>query len=121
MTRVRAWVDWCFRDRTTGRIVIVQLPNVALAVWLVAMTLRLLLESAPTTEKVRWVAAGALVVWGLEELPRGVNGVEARYWRGRSDLSDRGDRLAQVMRFPVVGFDAPITVEEPRRNCTVPK
>jgi len=70
MTRVRAWVDWRFRDRTTGRIVIVQLPNVALAVWLVAMTLRLLLESAPTTEKVRWVAAGALVVCGLEELLR---------------------------------------------------
>ena len=73
MTTVRAWVDWCFRDRTTGRIVIVQLPNVALAVWLVAMTLRLLLDRAPTTEELRWVAAGALVVWGLEELLRGVN------------------------------------------------
>ena len=95
MTTVPSWLDWCFRDRTTGRIVIVQSPNVALAVWLVAITLRLLFGSAPTNEELRWVAAGALLVWGLDELLRGVNpwrraigGAAATYqiavivWRG---------------------------------------
>ena len=36
-------VDWVFRDCRTGRIVIVQWPNAALVVWLVASTTRALL------------------------------------------------------------------------------
>lgn len=70
---VRGWVDWGFHDRTTGKIVIVQSPNVALSVWMAATTVRLFVSGAHSIEELRWVAAGALLVCGLDELLRGVN------------------------------------------------
>ena len=36
-----AVVDWLFRDRTTGKIAIVQVPNVPLTVFFVVLVLRI--------------------------------------------------------------------------------
>ena len=70
-------VDWLVRDRTTGAVVLGQSPNAAILVFLTATVLRWLLVStglwtAPDAV-LRWVAALALAVWGLDELLRGVN------------------------------------------------
>ena len=77
--RVGGAVDWCFRSRTTGEIVIGQFPNLSFAVFLVAAVVRWIAT--------RWiggadgnvaavagvVATVALVVWALDEIIRGVN------------------------------------------------
>jgi hypothetical protein len=67
-------VDWVFRDRRTGRIVIAQWPNVALAVWIVAGVLRAVLDPSGgwrTTLDV--VGTAALTWWAVDEIARGVN------------------------------------------------
>lgn len=67
-------VDWCFRSRTTGEIVIGQFPNLSLGVFLVAAAVRWI--AGPDGNIARyasWVATGALLVWALDELIRGVN------------------------------------------------
>jgi len=63
-----------FRSRQTGRITIVQRPNVALLVWVGATVLRWLVRSAgdPTTA-LRVLASAALVFWAGDEILRGVN------------------------------------------------
>ena len=70
--RISAFVDWMFRDRATGKIVIAQLPNPALIVWIVATVAAL-----PTTGTLHtllgYAATVALVVWAGDELLRGVN------------------------------------------------
>lgn len=58
-----------FRDES-GRLVVAQLPNPALWVWLAATALRW----SPYDDRdheLRWVGTGALVVWALDELVRG--------------------------------------------------
>jgi hypothetical protein len=66
--------DWLFRDRRTGRIVIAQLPNVPLALFLVAAAVRALVHPDGTAGTVvRVVAAVALLWWGGDEIARGVN------------------------------------------------
>jgi len=67
-------IDWLFRNRRTGRITIVQLPNLALGVFLVASVLRRLLDAAGSTDTaLRVIATGGLIWWGADELLRGVN------------------------------------------------
>lgn len=56
------WLRWFFTDRTTGRWVVAQWPNLPLWVWIVATLLG-----------VRWLALAALVVWALLELARGAS------------------------------------------------
>ncbi len=72
MDAVRGFVDWMFRDRSTGQLVIGQFPNVALIVWLAAAVL-----AAVTSGSVHTVfsvmSTLALVVWAGDELIRGVN------------------------------------------------
>jgi len=60
-----------FRD-ASGRIVVVQLPNPALWVWLSATALRWSAYDARDTE-LRWIGTGALIVWALDELVRGAS------------------------------------------------
>ncbi|MEV7398065.1 hypothetical protein [Aeromicrobium sp. NPDC092404] len=58
-----------FRDES-GRLVVAQVPNSALWVWLSATALRW----SPYDERdaeLRWVGAGALTVWALDEVVRG--------------------------------------------------
>lgn len=65
-------VDWLFRDES-GRLVLAQAPNPALGVFGLATGLRLVAELDVDADRlVRGVAAGALIVWGLDELLRGV-------------------------------------------------
>ena len=65
-------MNWLFRDRTTGKFVIAQFPNIPLVSWLVATALALV-----TTGTVHMIlgytAIVALVVWAADELLRGVN------------------------------------------------
>ncbi len=73
-TRLRRAFDWCFRDRTTGRITIAQFPNLSLGIVIAMWVLRRV--AAPTGTAATWVSAigsGALVWWALDELVRGVN------------------------------------------------
>ena len=66
---MRAAFDWFFRNRRTGRITIGQWPNAALWVYIAATILHARVDADP----IKWVATAALLVWGLDELFRGVN------------------------------------------------
>ncbi len=63
-------VDRTFRDEH-GRVVLAQSPNPAFGVWAAATGLRLAAD-ADADVLLRGVAAGALLVWSLDELLRGV-------------------------------------------------
>jgi len=67
-------VDWMLRDRRTGRIVIAQWPNAALAVWLVATGVGAVLDpEGRWGTAVRATATVALGWWAVDEILRGVN------------------------------------------------
>lgn len=67
-------IDWLFRDRRTGRIVIAQVPNLPLGLFLVAAGLRWLLDPAGAARTaLTVVATGALLWWAVDEVARGVN------------------------------------------------
>ncbi|MCU1353921.1 MAG: conserved rane protein of unknown function [Acidimicrobiales bacterium] len=67
-------LDWVFRNRETGRVTIVQPPNLSLGAFLVASVARRVLDPHgwPRTLLVV-VAASALVWWAVDEISRGVN------------------------------------------------
>ena len=70
----RSALGWIFRDRKTGRIVIVQFPNLPLGVWIGASLLRRVLSpSGHLATFLFVVAAAALLVWAVDEVVRGVN------------------------------------------------
>jgi hypothetical protein len=68
-------LQWWVRDRR-GRVIVAQPPNPALAVWIVAeivaWTGALGQDRSATLEA---VGQGALLVWALDELVRGVSPV----------------------------------------------
>lgn len=65
-------LGWWLRDNK-GRLIVGQWPNPALWVWLIAAMIRWAgLLPAHSAELV-WAGRGALVVWALDELVRGVN------------------------------------------------
>lgn len=66
-------IEWWFRDRSTGRVVVVQVPSAAIVVWLVATGVRLLDALPEHEEQLLWIGSGALMVWGADEFVRGVN------------------------------------------------
>jgi hypothetical protein len=70
--RVGRIVDWLFRDRTTGKIVIAQFPNIPLIAWLVATVLAVVTTGTAHTV-LGYTATVALLVWAGDELLRGVN------------------------------------------------
>jgi hypothetical protein len=71
---VRRLLLWCFRNRETGAITIAQTPNLALSVFLVATAILWLTHpTGAISTMVRAVATGSLIVWGLDEVVRGVN------------------------------------------------
>jgi hypothetical protein len=65
-------LDWWLRDRN-GRLVVAQWPNVALWVWIAARLLTWTGALASHRGALSGVARGALIVWALDELVRGVN------------------------------------------------
>lgn len=66
-------IGWWFRDRSTGKIAVVLVPNAAIVVWLVATGVQLVGALREREEQLRWIGSGALIVWGADELVRGVN------------------------------------------------
>ncbi len=66
--------DWLFRNRQTGERTIAQPPNAPIIVFLVGWVLRRIFEPSGTLGTVLdVVVVGAIVVWALDELVRGVN------------------------------------------------
>ncbi|MDD7918534.1 hypothetical protein [Actinomycetospora callitridis] len=75
---MRPVLDWWLADRTRGGPgsapwVVGQWPNPALVVFLLALVARLVVPDPATAEALVLVGRGALLVWGLDELVRGVN------------------------------------------------
>ena len=71
---MRAFVDFCFRSRVTGRITIAQLPNVALWIFLVTVVLRRVVNPGDRGRTaIDAVAVAALAWWAVDEVLRGVN------------------------------------------------
>ena len=67
-------VDWWFRDRGTGEIVVAQFPNRALWIFLATVVLRWVVpEDTGAFAVLRGVALAALFWWAIDEVVRGVN------------------------------------------------
>jgi hypothetical protein len=71
---IKRAVDWLFRDRKTGRIVVFQVPNVPLIAFLVAGGVKRFahLDGKPGTA-FSAVAVLSLIWWSVDEILRGVN------------------------------------------------
>jgi hypothetical protein len=66
--------NWWFTSRVDGQIVVAQLPNPALGVWLAATLWRFVGDPTGQARSILdGIAMGALLVWALDELIRGVN------------------------------------------------
>ncbi|MEH1871218.1 hypothetical protein [Nostoc sp.] len=65
-------VDKTFRD-TEGNIVIAQMPNLPLVVWIVTSLLSLIFTSGKINTLLDLVAYGSLFTWAWLELFQGVN------------------------------------------------
>lgn len=71
---IRQALVWFFRNRQTGAITIAQAPNLLLWTALVAFGIRALV--GPTGRvglAVAIVAKGAIILWAIDEILRGVN------------------------------------------------
>lgn len=65
---------WLFVSRQTGRLSIVAWPNLPLWVWIAtAVTRRLPFVAGRADAVLGLVGTGALIVWAIDELWRGVN------------------------------------------------
>ena len=68
------FIDWFWRDRHTGRIVVAQWPNLWLWVFITASCVGLITHAAgPTGFGARLVSTAFLLIWAGDELLRGVN------------------------------------------------
>ena len=65
-------VDKTFRD-DKGKIVLGQMPNLPLIVWIVASLLSLIFTSGKTNTVLDFLANGSLFTWAWLELFQGVN------------------------------------------------
>jgi len=71
---VVALVDWLFRDRRTGRLVIAQFPNAALWIFLITVVLRWVVSGDTSARTViDGIGDGALGWWAIDGVLRGVN------------------------------------------------
>lgn len=71
---VRHAFDWLFRNRQTGRITIAQFPNVPLWIFIAGSAVRRFAHPhGDVRTALTLITTGALVVWALLELFRGVN------------------------------------------------
>ncbi len=66
--------NWLFRDRSTGRIVVAQWPNVPLWIFIAVTAVRTLAHPHGTASTViSIVGMASLAWWAVDELARGVN------------------------------------------------
>ncbi len=67
-------IEWWFRNRQTGEITVGQVPNTPLVVFLAAWLVNSIWAPGGSVGSgLEVIAAFALVVWGVEEIVRGVN------------------------------------------------
>ena len=86
-------LNWWFRDRGTGKIVIAQFPNVPLWIFLGSVVVRAFVTGGSQADSAAaWVGAGALAWWALDEVIRGVNP-----WRRVLGISGCGFAIARVV------------------------
>lgn len=64
--------DQVFRD-SEGKIVLAQMPNLTLIVWIVASLLKIVLTTGKINLGLDLIAFGSLFTWAWEELFQGVN------------------------------------------------
>ena len=64
--------DKVFRDRE-GEIVLAQMPNLPLIVWIIASLLKLIFTTGKISIGLDAIAFGSLFTWAWEELFQGVN------------------------------------------------
>ena len=71
---LRSTLDWWFRDRRTGRIVVAHVPNVPILLWMGTVLARQVVEpGADLHTLLEWAGTVTLGWWALDELVRGVN------------------------------------------------
>ena len=86
-------LNWWFRDRGTGEIVIAQFPNVALRIFLGSVAVRVIVADGTRADSAAaWVGAGALAWWAVDEVIRGVNP-----WRRVLGIGGCGFAIARVI------------------------
>jgi hypothetical protein len=74
MQAVRQALVWLFCNRQTGRLTVLQWPNIPLAVYLLATVIHVGLASGSAASTVvAAVASAALAVWSVLEVACGVN------------------------------------------------
>jgi hypothetical protein len=74
MRPLRRALAWAFRNRRTGRVTVVQWPNIPLATWLVATVIQLAFRSNTLVSSVASAAgSAALALWAAIEIGWGVN------------------------------------------------
>ena len=73
MSRSTDRLDWMFRSRETGRITIGQRANLEQLIFSGATVVGVLLPQSKLRTGVGVVAVLALLVWGTDEIARGVN------------------------------------------------
>ena len=68
------FVEWFWRDRHTGRMVVAQWPNLWLWLFVIASLVQRSIDTAgPIGTTARIAATGFLVIWAGDEVLRGVN------------------------------------------------
>jgi hypothetical protein len=65
-------LDKIFRDRE-GKVVLAQIPNLPIIVWIVASLLQLIFTTGKVNIGLEAIAFGSLFTWAWEELFQGVN------------------------------------------------
>lgn len=73
MSASKPALDWLVRSRETGAITLVQLPNLALALFLFLRIGEVLVRHGTVHDLLHWLGTGALVWWAIDELLHGVN------------------------------------------------
>jgi hypothetical protein len=69
-----ASLQWLFRDRTSGKIVVAQFPNPPLWIFLATVGARWFVPEDNTWHEVfGWIGIIALLWWAADEIIRGVN------------------------------------------------
>jgi hypothetical protein len=69
----RRLLQWFVRDHRTGRVVLVQVPNAALGVWLLTIVFLRVGLAGDRAAQLRWIGTGALVAWAADEVIRGAS------------------------------------------------
>jgi hypothetical protein len=73
-SKFRRIVRWTFVNRRNGRITVAQWPNVALSVFIaLSITRRFTIAKGTPQTPLRLLSVVAIIVWGTDELIRGVN------------------------------------------------